>query len=56
MSSSPTSTRCTGELQSRGTRTLDEPKDDPYGMRDFDVHDLDGNHLCGGMESRPQRA
>jgi catechol 2,3-dioxygenase-like lactoylglutathione lyase family enzyme len=40
------------ELTSRGTRTLNEPKDYPYGMRDFDVHDLDGNHLCFGMESK----
>jgi uncharacterized glyoxalase superfamily protein PhnB len=39
------------ELKSRGARTLSEPKDYPYGMRDFDVHDLDGNHLCFGMES-----
>ena len=40
-----------GELKSRGARTLNEPKDYPYGMRDFDVNDLDGNHLCFGMES-----
>lgn len=39
------------ELKARGARTLNEPKDYPYGMRDFDVHDLDGNHLCFGMES-----
>jgi uncharacterized glyoxalase superfamily protein PhnB len=39
------------ELTSRGARTLNEPTDYPYGMRDFDVHDLDGNHLCFGMES-----
>ena len=30
---------------------LKEPKDYPYGMRDFDVLDLDGNQLCFGMES-----
>jgi uncharacterized glyoxalase superfamily protein PhnB len=42
------------ELKSRGARTLNEPKDYPYGMRDFDVHDLDGNHLCFGMESKQQ--
>jgi uncharacterized glyoxalase superfamily protein PhnB len=41
------------ELKARGARTLNEPKDYPYGMRDFDVHDLDGNHLCFGMESNP---
>jgi catechol 2,3-dioxygenase-like lactoylglutathione lyase family enzyme len=40
------------ELKSRGAWTLNEPKDYPYGMRDFDVHDLDGNHLCFGMESK----
>jgi uncharacterized glyoxalase superfamily protein PhnB len=40
------------ELRSRGARTLNEPKDYPYGMRDFDVTDLDGNHLCFGMESK----
>ena len=39
------------ELTARGARTLNEPKDYPYGMRDFDVHDLDGNHLCFWMES-----
>lgn len=40
------------ELKSRGARTLNEPKTYPYGMRDFDVHDLDGNTLCFGMESK----
>jgi uncharacterized glyoxalase superfamily protein PhnB len=40
------------ELKSRGARVLKEPKDYPYGMRDFDVHDLDGNQLCFGMESK----
>lgn len=40
-----------GELKSRGANTLNEPKDYPYGMRDFDINDLDGNHLCFGMES-----
>jgi len=34
------------ELKSRGARTLNEPKD--Y------VHDLDGNHLCFGMESKQE--
>jgi len=43
------------ELRSRGARTLNEPKDYPYGMRDFDVHDLDGNQLCFGMESAPHQ-
>jgi uncharacterized glyoxalase superfamily protein PhnB len=40
------------EFKSRGARTLNEPKDYPYGMRDFDVHDLDGNHLSFGMASK----
>ena len=43
------------EFRSRGARTLDEPKDYPWGMRNFNVHDLDGNYLCFGMESRQQR-
>jgi hypothetical protein len=42
---------CTG-LQSKGARILKEPKDYSYGMRDFDIHDLDGNQLCFGMESK----
>jgi len=40
------------ELKSRGARILSEPKDYPYGMRDFDINDLDGNQLCFGMESK----
>jgi len=40
------------ELKSRGTRTLDEPTDRPYGMRNFHINDLDGNQLCFGMESK----
>jgi uncharacterized glyoxalase superfamily protein PhnB len=40
------------ELKSRGARTLNEPRDYPYGMRDFDVHDLDGNQLCFGTASK----
>ena len=42
------------ELKSRGARMLNEPKDYPYGMRDFDINDLDGNQLCFGMESKQQ--
>ena len=38
------------ELKSRGAKIANEPRDYPYGMRDFDVHDLDGNALCFGME------
>jgi uncharacterized glyoxalase superfamily protein PhnB len=40
------------ELRRRGARVQGEPKDYPYGMRDFDVLDLDGNQLCFGSESR----
>jgi uncharacterized glyoxalase superfamily protein PhnB len=40
------------ELKSRGAKILNEPKDYPYGMRDFDINDLDGNQLCFGMESK----
>jgi uncharacterized glyoxalase superfamily protein PhnB len=43
------------ELQSRGARTLNEPKDYPYGMRDFNINDIDGNQLCFGMESKLQQ-
>jgi uncharacterized glyoxalase superfamily protein PhnB len=42
------------ELKSRGARILNEPKDYPYGMRDFDINDLDGNQVCFGMESKQQ--
>ena len=40
------------EFKSRGAKILSEPKDYPYGMRNFDVNDLDGNQLCFGMESK----
>jgi len=40
------------ELTSQGAKTLNEPKDYAYGMRDFDLRDLDGNQLCFGMESK----
>jgi predicted enzyme related to lactoylglutathione lyase len=39
------------ELRSRGAKIVNGPRDYPYGMRDFDVEDLDGNSLCFGMES-----
>lgn len=42
------------ELKARGANTLNEPKDYPYGMRDFDVNDIDGNQMCFGMESQHQ--
>ena len=41
------------ELAARGARVLKPPQDYAYGMRDFNVADLDGNQLTFGMESRP---
>jgi uncharacterized glyoxalase superfamily protein PhnB len=38
------------ELQKRGARVLKPPANQPYGLRDFDVADLDGNMLFFGME------
>jgi uncharacterized glyoxalase superfamily protein PhnB len=40
------------ELKTKGAKILKPPQDYPYGMRDFDVDDLDGNHLSFGMESK----
>lgn len=37
------------ELIARGARVLKPPQNYPYGMRDFDVADLDGNQLTFGM-------
>jgi uncharacterized glyoxalase superfamily protein PhnB len=39
------------ELRSCGARILVEPKNYPYGMRDFEITDPDGNQLSFGMES-----
>jgi catechol 2,3-dioxygenase-like lactoylglutathione lyase family enzyme len=44
------------ELKSRGARTLNEPADYPYGMRDFDIHGLDGNQLCFDVAQPPPTA
>lgn len=41
------------ELAGRGAKIVKAPQTYDYGMRDFDVLDLDGNHLTIGMESRP---
>jgi uncharacterized glyoxalase superfamily protein PhnB len=41
-----------GELVARGANVLNPPQDYPYGMRDFDVADPDGNHLTFGMETQ----
>jgi catechol 2,3-dioxygenase-like lactoylglutathione lyase family enzyme len=40
------------ELVTRGARVVKPPKDYDYGLRDFDVADLDGNMLFFGMESK----
>jgi len=40
------------DLVKRGAKILKEPKDYDYGLRDFDVADLDGNMIFFGMESK----
>ena len=42
------------DLLKRGARVLKEPRDYDYGMRDFDVADLDGNMIFFGMESKKE--
>jgi len=39
------------ELAGRGAGVIKPPQTYDYGMRDFDVTDLDGNHLTFGMEA-----
>jgi uncharacterized glyoxalase superfamily protein PhnB len=39
------------ELAARGANVIKQPQNYDYGMRDFDVLDLDGNHLTFGMTS-----
>lgn len=39
------------ELASRGALIVQPPGDRPYGMRDFDLDDPDGNRLTFGMEA-----
>jgi catechol 2,3-dioxygenase-like lactoylglutathione lyase family enzyme len=39
------------ELAGRGANIVKPPQDYDYGMRDFDVGDLDGNQLIFGMET-----
>jgi len=41
------------ELAARGAKVIKPPQNYDYGMRDFDVVDIDGNHLTFGMESGP---
>jgi catechol 2,3-dioxygenase-like lactoylglutathione lyase family enzyme len=40
------------DLVKRGANVLKEPQDYDYGLRDFDVADLDGNMIFFGMESK----
>ena len=40
------------DLMKRGARVLKAPQDYDYGLRDFDVADLDGNMIFFGMESQ----
>ena len=39
------------ELAARGARIVKPPQNDDYGMRDFDLIDLDGSQLTFGMGS-----
>jgi catechol 2,3-dioxygenase-like lactoylglutathione lyase family enzyme len=40
------------DLMKRGAKVLKAPQDYDYGLRDFDVVDLDGNMIFFGMESK----
>ena len=40
------------ELKARGARIPKPPQNYPYGMRDFDLDDLDGNRLTFGMSTK----
>lgn len=40
------------EISTKGARVVKPPADYDYGMRDFDVLDLDGNQLIFGMSSQ----
>jgi catechol 2,3-dioxygenase-like lactoylglutathione lyase family enzyme len=42
--------RVHADLLSRGANVIKAPQNYDYGMRDFDVVDLDGNHLTFGTE------
>lgn len=39
------------ELAGRGAKVIKPPENYDYGMRDFDVVDLDGNQMTFGMEA-----
>ena len=38
------------EIRNRGALVMFAPKNWPYGMRDFRVRDIDGNHISFGSE------
>jgi uncharacterized glyoxalase superfamily protein PhnB len=40
------------EVKRNGAVLKSEPKDYPYGMRDFMALDIDGNHIAFGCESK----
>jgi uncharacterized glyoxalase superfamily protein PhnB len=44
--------RVYAELSERGAKVIKPPQSYDYGMREFGVVDLDGNHLTFGMEAR----
>jgi catechol 2,3-dioxygenase-like lactoylglutathione lyase family enzyme len=44
------------DLRGRKARVVKEPQTYPYGMRDFDVLDPDGNQLVFGMEDESAKA
>ncbi|UFZ03923.1 VOC family protein [Bradyrhizobium ontarionense] len=46
--------RVHADLTLRGAKVLKPPQDYDYGMRDFDVVDLDGNQLTFGMGTSHQ--
>jgi len=39
------------EVATRGANVIKQPQNYEYGMRDFDVVDLDGNHITFGMQA-----
>jgi len=43
--------RLYADLVARGAKLINTPQDRDYGMRDFDLIDLDGNQLTFGMGS-----
>ena len=42
------------ELAAHGANVIKPPQTYDYGMRDFDIADLDGNHLAFGMGTGPE--